>query len=297
MKMRILMALAVATIAAGCGTPGVPSFDSMIKDWSETARVAYAEGNAARAADLYERALDRARLTDTPAEVGRIAYNLAVCKAALGCVEEARALLAQAESLLPEGKPERARARMAEAELDHAGGMSDKAVAAARSILAGRADRDTQAQARVLLAEAAMRGNDRETCAAELKRAMGKLEDESEPLLWARAEGVAAWLAQGEDRHSKAGRAFEEKAQWLGKAGQYRGMAAVLAEAADAYAKGADYGPAAGCALRSAQSLAASGEKDKAVQLARQAAGWADKAGDESGRRHATALLAEWGVH
>ena len=296
MKLRMLILWVAAALAAGCGTPRVSSFDSRLKDWSETARVAYGEGQVARAAELYGLALERARLIDTPLEVGKTAYNLALCKAALGREEEARQFLAQALALLPAESPEVGRARMAEAELDRAGGNEPTAVATALSIVAGRAEADTKAQARVLLAEAAMRANDKDQCAAQWKRAVSALSEDSDPLVWARAEAVAAWLKQAEGGDLEAGRALERQAKWLGKAGQYRGMAGALEEATSAYRKGADLRAAADCALRAAQSLAANGEKERAVRLVLQAQGLADNAGDRERQRQAAALLAEWGI-
>ena len=296
MKLRMLTLWVAAAIAAGCGTPRVSSFDSRIKDWSETARVAYGEGNVARAAELYGMALERARLTDSRQEVGKTAYNLALCKAALGRDAEARLLLSQATAVLPPGSPEAGRARLAEAELDHAGGNEERAAATARDVLAGGADSDTRAQAYVLLAEAAWRANDTASCAVEWRKAAAELSKDSEPLVWARTDAVAAGLDRAEGRYVEAGGALERQAKWLGTAGQYREMAAALAEAAAAYQKGSDLKAAAGCALRAAQSLAANGDKGKAAVLARQAQDWADKAGDEPRRRQAGALLAEWGI-
>ena len=123
-----LLAAALVLVGAGCSTPPkiVPT-DPEIERNVAVARGAYAAGSVEKAAGYYQKALQRARVMDSPSEIARNAYNLAACLAALhsydavrACIDEARLEFQRAgitcrELPLLEAKIARAQGRLQEA--------------------------------------------------------------------------------------------------------------------------------------------------------------------------------------
>lgn len=296
MKAGLGLMAAVCVAATGCGTAHVSLLDPDIRGMSEAARSAYNSGQVGRAAELYRSALERARLTDSRGEVARTAYNLALCRLAMGRADDARQLLVQAEALLPGDSEEAARVTMAFAEAAAAMERFDEAAAAVRRITSGKADGETEVQAHLLLAEMARRSGDQAACASECERAASGLAKSANPFLHARSDAIDAWLASKAGRHVEAGRELESQAGWLGRGGRYAAMAGVLAEAAEAFEAGGELVPAADCRLRAVQSMVAQGDKASAVALLRRTVEFTRKSGDDRHRRQAEALMAELGV-
>jgi len=95
----IILSLVVALILAGAGCstpPQVVRTDPEIERDFAVARSAYAAGSMEKAAIYYQKALQRSRVTDSPREIARNAYNLAACLAALCSYDAAQACLDEA---------------------------------------------------------------------------------------------------------------------------------------------------------------------------------------------------------
>ncbi len=125
----ITLLAAMFLASAGCSTPPkAVRTDPEIERNVAVARGAYASGSADKAAVYYQKALQRARVIDMPADIARNAYNLAAClaaarqyDAALACLDEARLEFQRAgvscrELPLLEAKIVRAQGRLQEAE-------------------------------------------------------------------------------------------------------------------------------------------------------------------------------------
>ena len=85
------------SLCAGCSTPPkVVRIDPEIERNLAVAHGAYASGAAEKAAIYYQKALQRARVMDSPLEIARNAYNLAACLATLQSYDAARACLDEA---------------------------------------------------------------------------------------------------------------------------------------------------------------------------------------------------------
>ncbi|MHC4411191.1 MAG: tetratricopeptide repeat protein [Planctomycetota bacterium] len=85
-------------LACACGAPPrEPEIDPEFDAAETTARDAFEAGRLSDAAQLYERALDRARAMDDPAKIGAAAYNLAICLVAADEFDRAADALAEAQ--------------------------------------------------------------------------------------------------------------------------------------------------------------------------------------------------------
>jgi tetratricopeptide (TPR) repeat protein len=261
------VALAAAVIAgAGCASgrgPTVP-VDAVVRELAGSARVAYERGEAARAAELYQRALARARLVDDADESARNAYNLALCRMAEGKPDETRGLLAQARALLPPHGAEIARTWLAEAEAAVSQGLLEDARSLVGRGLEAGADAAGRAQAHLLLARLACGTAEWQIARAELssaRRAMGRSEV---PELRARAEGIVARVARANGEAAAAAAALERQAGWFKRAGRFGDMAGALMEAGEGYRTAGLSPQAYVCLMRAAASLKAQ-DRDKAL--------------------------------
>ena len=155
--LGIMGLLAGAAVLAGCTSArvGQPAVDIVLHDLAGSALASYEQGDVERAAQLFERARDRARLVGDSPESARNAYNLALCRLAQGRPAQARVLLAEARAGLPPRGAEAARLCLAEAQAARQDGKPEEAVQAAQHALDIGADQSGRAQARLELAMAA----------------------------------------------------------------------------------------------------------------------------------------------
>ena len=93
----VLLAVVLALTSTGCSTPPkVIRTDPEIERNVAVARGAYAAGSAEKAAGYYQKALQRARVMDSPSEIAQNAYNLAACLAVMHQYDAAQASLDEA---------------------------------------------------------------------------------------------------------------------------------------------------------------------------------------------------------
>ena len=261
---------AVLLGAAGCATHRVqgPVVDTEIRDLAGSAQAAYQRGDIGRAAQLYARALERARRLDDTRETAGNAYNLALCRMAGGQTAEARALLAQARGLLPAQGAETARTWLADAEAAGREANPDAARRFAQRALDVGADREGRAQARLVLAALAGNALDWADAARLLAAARKDLKGTSAPALQARADGLAAVLAVANSDRVGVAAALERQAGWLREAGDYQAMAEALLGAGLDYRTAGQPQKAYPCLLRAAASLKAAGASARAETAA-----------------------------
>jgi hypothetical protein len=291
----VLLLVAALFACGGCASGGgraVP-VDAEIQSLAGSAGVAYERGETERAAGLYERALTRARLVDHSGEAARNAYNLALCRMAEGRLDEARGLLAQARAVLPPRGADTARTWVAEAEAAQRQGRLDDVRLLVQHGLDDGADSVTRAQARLMLAALAGGLGDWASVREGLAAARRDLRGGDAPELQARAEGLAALMAQAGGDVAGAAAALELQAGWFRRAGRYREMAAALAAAGEGYRMAGMARQAYPCLMRSAASHKALGRTKDAELSAWAALSIAQTLQDPAWLAAAAALAAE----
>ena len=274
-----LAALAVLAVVSGCSTPKPSTLDPEIKQFADGANAAYHRGEVERADALYGKALQRARLSDNRVEISRNAYNLALCRMGAGKLEEARGLLSQASELAGVKGQEAARIRLAESEVARLSGKADESGPLARQAVLAGADREGRVHALLLQSEAALVSGQVQGALEFHRAAKSGLSGKTPAVIQARLEAVAVRLVQAGVLVGDVGALQLSRADWLKKAGQFKDMVAVLNDAAQHFEKMEKWAEAFDCRIRSAQSLLAAGNRDAAVQAARQASDLAERNG------------------
>ncbi len=283
----------LSVLVVGCSTPKPSTLDPEIKGLSDGANAAYQRGEVERADALYEKALKRARLSDNRVEISRNAYNLALCRMVEGNLDEARGLLNQAEALAGVKGEEAVRIRLAESEVARlSGAASESAQLARQAVLAG-ADREGRVHALLLQSEAAFVSGQIQGARDFHKAAKSGVSGKTQALIQARLEAVAVGLVQAGVLVGDVGALQLSRADWLKKAGQFKDMVTALNDAAQQFEKMEKWAEAFDCRIRSAQSLLAAGNREAAVQAARQALDLAERSGLASQKALVAAVMKE----
>ena len=279
-RAGLLILLTAVAVVAGCATPKRSGLDPVIKNLGETASAAYHAGALERADSLWQKALQRARLTDNRTEIARNSYNLGLCRIAEGRHAEAEGLLKQAEAHTGRKGVEASRILLALAELSRLqDAPADSEDLAARAVSAGP-DRDGQVQAWLLRSEAAFAAVRREEALKSYWKAQSSVSGATPPLLMARMDGLALCLLDARLLSGDAATILVSRADWLKKAGQYGEMARALVAAADRYETDSKWKEAFDCLVRAAQSLMAADLRAEAAPLLQRASAMAEKTGN-----------------
>lgn len=296
MRGSFVAALVLAgsgVLLSGCRTPLPQPLDPELKQLAEAGSVSFDRGEYPRAAQLYGKALERARLIDNQHEVARNAYNLGLCRVADGHLTEAMSLFRQAASLIPGAGIERARVLLAEAEVARLSADSSESVRLAREALAAGGDREVRVQAMQLQGEADVAAGRFASALVFYNEAVAATTLLTPPLLRARGEALAVTLVQAGVMAGDAAVYEEARSQWLKKAGQYKMMVDALVRAAELHELKGRNAEAADCRIRAAQSLLAAGEKALAGAQAERAIVLAGQAHDINRKALAESLVAE----
>jgi tetratricopeptide (TPR) repeat protein len=291
---RLWQRIGIAACCAGlmgCGTPRVSTIDPAIRRDAESARAAYESGQPEKAAKLYERAMARASLVDSPDEAGRNAYNLALCQIRMGQPDEARKWLRQATLLFGKPGPDMAKVLVAEAEAARLQGQSAEVAKLADAALKNTAEAIDRVQAHLLLAELAISRGDLDAGQVHYRKANRLAVDKASPSIRARLEAVAARLIQAGVMEGNAAACLERRAHQLKGAGDYQGMAESLKAAGEAYAVAGKPAHAFELLIRAASSLKAAGDDTQALKTAEQVGRLAGEIGDRAGRDRAAILI------
>jgi tetratricopeptide (TPR) repeat protein len=263
----------LALLLAACGSTRPPEpRDPVLDDYAAAARDAYDQGNTALAADLYAKALDRARLGDADVDVADHAYNRALCLADLGDLDGARTLLKECRSAFARAGLDDADAALAEARLSYMARDAEGARAAARAFLARKPAAALRAEALVLLGEIACADGD----AVEARRALSeaaaiRLDPASDQLALSHVHRLKGSVAVLEKDFAEAARSCDEEAAWAREARAYGAMADALERAGDAHRAAGDPAAAAGRYYRAGRSRLAAGDQEGARGPAEQA--------------------------
>lgn len=255
-------------LSAGCATPRGEPVDAEIMALSEAGQAAYASGLPAKAVALYSQALARGRLLDAPREVARNAYNLGLCRMAMGEYAEARRLLEQARVILEPDGAELGKVLVACAEATVRMGDGESARALSERVPVVSREKGVRCQAAVILAELDMKAGNLPSSKKHYQAAGRQCGlEEMPPLLAARMSGLAAGLAAADMLDGDRAVFLVQRAEYLRKAQSYRDMAYALGTAGDAFAATGRKEAAFNCYERAAHSLDAAGDRSGAVDM------------------------------
>jgi tetratricopeptide (TPR) repeat protein len=255
---RLVIVLALLTLA-GCTTSTVPPKDKELSRTSNLARVAFEDGSASKATDLYGKALNRARAMDDATEIGNAAYNLALCHLILGYLDQARASLAEAETAFRRGGSMPPDVLMLEAMVAQRQGRLDQALSLADRVLSASPDPSHRLQVALLKGTIACAQGDPARARTALVEADKHLVTHA--ALLAGRERLAGNLFLLEKSPAEAATAFDRAAALFQKAKHYRDMASTLRRAGEAYQQAGDLRRAEDRLSRAGRSLAAQGER------------------------------------
>ncbi len=292
---RLLLLAGWLPLAAGCGTPPkVVRQDPELERNMAQAASAFASGAAEKAAAGYRKALDRARLMDDPAAMGRNAYNLAACLVLLRREAEAGAFLDEAEAEFKRAGIGAREIPLLRARIARRAGKTDEALALVQAQLKAPPARDPfTLQYQILLADLLCAKGDAASAAAELARVNPKSLAAEAPVVQANASQVRARIASLEKQPRAAGEFLDLAAKQFQQAGQYVEMALALDEAGQAYEAAGDPQAALDRYYRSARSLFLAGQLDRAARPLAGALRLADQSGAREARKQFKQLDAE----
>jgi|GEM_PF-838830 len=308
-----LLIAALVLAGAGCSTPPkIVRTDPEIERNVAVAHGAYAAGSAEKAAGYYQKALQRARVMDSPSDIARNAYNLAACLAARHSYDAARACLDEARlEFLRAGIPCPERPLL-EARIARAQGRSKEAEDLARAELktAKTLDDATQIQWHLLLAELLCDQGQTAEADAEMALIGPKQLKVCGNDIQAEAALTRARIQMLKQNPQAAAPQYDIAVGHWQNAGRYGDMAGALEQAGRAYENAGDKLTAADRYYRSARSLFESGQTAQAhdliaralplavaaqqpdlqKQLERLKAAEVDKAREDSPRRHGVTM-------
>ncbi|MCX6991901.1 MAG: hypothetical protein NT011_02035 [Kiritimatiellaeota bacterium] len=265
--MSLLAALVL--VGTGCSTPPqVVRTDPEIERNVAVARGAYAAGSAEKAAIYYQKALQRARVMDSPAEIARNAYNLAACLAALHSYDAAQACLDEARLEFKRAGIPCRELPLLEAKIARAQGRSQEAVSLARAELNKNHDQNDaiHIQWQLLLAEL-LCDQDQAAADAELAAIDPKQLKASGAETKAETALTRARIQMLKRHPQEAALQYDIAAGCWQEAGHYSDMASALDQAGHAYEDAGNSALAADRYYRAARSLFESSQFARARDL------------------------------
>jgi hypothetical protein len=263
----LILASVVLLFASGCGTPPtIHRVDAELDRNAAAAKSAYAAGALTNADIFYAKALNRARLTDQGADIARMAYNLAACRAqeqkyteALKLLDEARFESEQAGLSMPEIQLLRAEILLRLEQTDEAAAVANAGIKTSEK----QKDKPATLQFNLFLAELACDRNDAEQALKELDKIDQQTLAEAPLIIRAKATAARGRALLIKKQFSEAAGCFDNAAALYRQAQRYADMAVALDNAGNAYATGMKRPEALNRYYRAARSLLACGDKTK----------------------------------
>ncbi|MFH1970529.1 MAG: hypothetical protein ABIJ53_09460 [Verrucomicrobiota bacterium] len=266
--MSLLTALVLA--GTGCSTPPkVVRTDPEIERNVAVARSAYAAGSAEKAAIYYQKALQRARVMDSPSEIARNAYNLAACLAALHSYDVAQACLDEARLEFQRAGIPCRELPLLEAKIARAQGRSQEALSLARAEQNKPDDPNDaiRVQWHLLLAGLLCDQDQAANADAELAAIDAKQLKASGTDVRAETALTRARIQMLKRNPQAAALQYDIAARHWQEAGRYGDMASALDQAGHAYEDAGNSSLATDRYYRSARSLFESGQLAQARDL------------------------------
>jgi tetratricopeptide (TPR) repeat protein len=241
-------------------------------------------------------ALAKARQADDMQAVAKDAYNLAVCKLAVGRTDEAEVLNTEARVACRSAGLSPASTYLLESELARLRRDFETAGKLARSAidLIDGDDKETKVEARIMLATIYLNAGDTDLARDEIKRAKKLSKKLDQPQYSAAIAGILGGIALREGDQEAAAQAFAGQAGWLRKAGEFGSMATALRQVGDIYSNIDMQASAAEYYYRAAMSLVAQGRRQSAAKLLEQARKAGEAAGDKLLLKRVEQVKREW---
>lgn len=265
-----LLISALALAGTGCSTPKIVRTDPEIERNAAAARGAYAAGSTEKAATYYRKALQRARVMDSPGEIARNAYNLAACLAALRSYDAAQACLDEARLEFKRAGLTCRELPLLEAKIVRAQGRSQEAISLAHTELKTPKNLDdaTRLQWQLLLAESLCDQDQAAAADTELAAIAPKQLKAGGAETKAEAALTRARIQMLKRNPPNAALQYDIAADCWQAAGRYNDMANALDQAGRAYENAGNSPAAADRYYRAARSLVESGQLERAGELA-----------------------------
>ncbi len=272
---RGLMLISLLTMLGllGCSSPraGNGRTDEVLDAYPHrmmtSAHAAFSRGDIARAAELYERAWIRARIADRPVAIGASAYNLALCRIALGRDDRVAELLAEAIVELERAGESTYDVQLVQAEYLRSSGETSAAWSVTDALLENRPPRPIRAQTRTLRALLAMELDDFEAAREEWQQAEREGRRVRDERIAARLAEIEGQIALVDDDLIAAATAFDREAHHYRNIGRYTDMSRALARAADVWMLAAEPVKTLDRSYRAARHYAAADQWTDALQL------------------------------
>lgn len=273
MAQALPLAAALVLAGAGCSTTKIVRTDPEIERNAAVARGAYAAGSAEKAATYYRKALQRARVMDSPSEIARNAYNLAACLAALRSYDAAQACLDEARVEFQRAGIVCRELPLLDAKIVRAQGRSQEAISLARAELKmpGSLDDATRLQWRLLLAESLCDQGQVAAADTELAAIVPRQLEASGAEIQAETALTRARIQMLKRNPPAAALQYDIAAGCWRAAGCYNDMANALDQAGRAYEGAGDSPAAADRYYRAARNFIESGQLARANDLATRA--------------------------
>ncbi|MDH3591148.1 MAG: tetratricopeptide repeat protein [Planctomycetota bacterium] len=275
--MRPLL-LGVFLLGACGGARRSEPVDREYDNPASAAREAFDTGDLEEAAELFERALRRARVRDEAALISDAAYNLSVCLMGLRRYDRALDLVREARAAYARVDGHDIDAAVLQMRLHYADDDADAALRLADWIGGRDASPAQHAQAQLVRGEIACDRKDRPRADAALAAAGGApvaavARAGEAALLEARRAHLAGRLHEWDDARAAAAGAFELEAGFRREAGFFGDMADALARAGGLHP---DAPRASDLLYRAARCYWARGDTERAAALLTDAAARAD---------------------
>ena len=270
-QRRALAAAFVCVVTiAGCTSPPSPKphVDAKLDLYNTTARLEFADGRPAEAADAYTLALDRADVLDDPAASTTAAYSLAIARAAaydysgalaaldIAAYDARRANIDPTDLLLV-----RARVELLHDDPRASSDAADQVLAEPRS----KPTPLRQAQSHVIKGLCACRENDATVAKSELDAATALVGSTDSPSMHAMLAGLSGEIHLLAKDNVAASVDFDRQAELSRQAADYRTMCIALAKAGRAYGNAGNASFAADRLYRAARASVSSNSRDAAA--------------------------------
>lgn len=270
--MGLISVIFVVIVAGtGCTTPPkIVRADPEIERNVAVARGAYAAGSAEKAAGYYEKALQRARVMDSPSEIAHNAYNLAACLAALASYDKAQVCLDEARLAFQRAGIPCRELPLLEAKIARAQGRSQEAVSLARAEQKKTDDPNDaiRVQWQILLAELLCDQGQAANADAELVKISPKQLQACGTDVRAETALTQARIQMLKRNPPAAAIQYDIAAKYWQETGRYSDMAGALDQAGHAYENAGNNPLAVDRYYRAARSLSESGQLARARNLA-----------------------------
>jgi tetratricopeptide (TPR) repeat protein len=233
---RFVIAMAIlGALAGGCGGPAPappnPNADAQFDLYVSSAHLEFRGDSIPLAATSYARALARAEAMDNPTDISSAAYDLAICRAAMGDYPTALNLLQEAQHEALRGGAGTTNIQLARARVYLLQNDWKSATRSTDEVLAGKPDDGQRLEAWILRGSAHCQAKDLSSARDDLKQVDALAAKVSDPTLAASRSGLSGEIHSMSKDFATAMTDFDSQAELCRQNHAYREMARALAKA------------------------------------------------------------------